>query len=189
MPKLTTSRWAALAAGCALVVTALPSAAAQAEPTPGKYQIRITDAWIVDIQGKIDYDSCADVFGSLRVLSGPKDEFKWPWTYFAAAEKNPVEVCEPNRPLNEGAQVGHLRPNHSAWDKRQPVTLNNSANPQHKGWLITANLWDYDPVGNNDAICNHGKSEWIEPRETAHVWSCKNGDTDFNVSYEVDRIG
>ncbi|WP_435057590.1 hypothetical protein [Streptomyces sp. bgisy060] len=183
-------RWASLAAGCTLTLAALPPAAAQAKPANATYRLTITDAWIVDIQGKIDYDACADVFGHVSVWAGEKDGFKLPFDYFRAREDGPVEVCEPNRPLNEGTQVGHLRPNRKQWEKLPPVTIRNDENPKHAGWRFQVNLWDHDPVGKNDAICNHGKSEWIEPKGsgTAHVWSCE-ADTTFTISYEIDRVG
>lgn len=186
MPLPNVRRKPVVMAGCAMLLASLGLAPVSeaAEKAPTYYRMTILDVYIVDIQGTLDNDACADVYGHLTLWERGEDDFQFPFQYFSTGSNNPVVVCEPNRPLNEGKQVGHLRNNRQGnWNKR----FNLPAEGQH-AYQFRAKLTDDDPSPNpDDLICNQS-SDWIKPHDTRHVWSCKGPDTELIVEYSIDPV-
>ncbi len=183
MSLFTVRRKAAVLAGCAALLGSLAAAPASADSAT-YYRLTITDAYIVDIQGTVDPNPCAEVYGHIRVAAGEKKGLALPSPYFIATRDHYTEVCEPNRPLNEGKQVGIVRSNQpNAWAKR----FNLEAN-QKEAFRFWVKLSDHDPVGSDDVICDQ-KSDWITPHDTRGVWICKGPHKrEFNVEYTIDRV-
>ncbi|WP_405671694.1 hypothetical protein [Streptomyces sp. NBC_01530] len=175
---------AAVLAGCAALLGSLASPPASAD-SASYYRLTITDAYIVDIQGTIEHDPCAEVYGHISVWAGEEKGLSIPSNYFQATKDHRVDVCEPNRPLNEGKQVGIVPNNRPAgWSKR--INMKPDQQPE-QAFQFHVKLTDYDPVGSDDLICDQ-KSGWIKPHDTRDVWSCKGPETKLNIEYTIHQV-
>ncbi|MEN8655441.1 hypothetical protein ABCR94_33915 [Streptomyces sp. 21So2-11] len=77
-------------------------APAQAAAAPSvDWTMDLSTLTLFDIQGKIDTDLCADVYGKVTVEQGSEKHTVW-----QRPRNKTLQVCEENRPLGDGEQSG-----------------------------------------------------------------------------------
>ncbi|MFF3390192.1 hypothetical protein ACFYW1_04560 [Streptomyces sp. NPDC002669] len=174
--------------GAALLaaVSTSPSGAAPGSYEPGEYTFVIKNACITDIQGTIEPgQTCAEVYGGLDVhVPDAQGAAVNKRQYFLADSDKAVDVCEENRPLNEGKQADDLPYNQGAGQFE--LTQNFTGEQGEWGFVIDAWLMDYD-TNEDDKICT-GSSPEIHSYRQAYgaVWSCDGDDgVKFTVEYSV----
>ncbi|MEU0403753.1 hypothetical protein ABZ318_26685 [Streptomyces sp. NPDC006197] len=153
------------------------------EHPEGTYALTIENVYLVDIQGTIDDDNCAEVYGSVSVIQAGKT-----FTYFTAPQKSPVRVCEKDAPLNRGKQVGDL-PKNGNWDNKNNNMIMLKGAPATTGWVLQAELYDDDSTSKDDLICK-GSSELLRPGSgfsTGGVWACE-GQGKLVVEWKITDI-
>ena len=169
-----------------MATTLASSVPAQAAPAyePGDYTLTIEGIYIYDIHGTIEDGPCAEVYGFVHIDKGNAAQ---DWTdarkYFSAPGNSPVEVCEPNRPLREGAQWGKL-PMNGNWEGSWTMHFNDDSSDQ--GWRFSVDLVEDDNTSYDDVICYPNNSPWLFPTESSgtRTYGCR-ATTTLSIEYRI----
>ncbi len=125
----------------------------------GDYDLGLRAIKIADIVHTVDPEQyCAELYGQVTVSRGGKS-----MKYFEVSESNPVEVCEPNRPINEGSQVGTLQVPNANTTSRAAFTGVQSAD---EPYVFTVDLWDEDTGADDHLVDNKTVKVWPRPTDT-----------------------
>ncbi|MET9552340.1 hypothetical protein [Streptomyces sp. NPDC006645] len=151
---------------------AAPVRAATAAPSVD-WTVDLSTLTIFDIQGKIDTDLCADVYGTVTVERGGEKHVLW-----QRARGKTLAVCEPNRPLGEGEQSGV-----QSLDIESHFSSKAS---DTRPWKITADLKDADPGGSDDAVLTAGETLRVTRDNQGYLQNdYPNRRTRASLAYEI----
>ncbi|MFJ8676297.1 hypothetical protein [Streptomyces sp. NPDC093589] len=155
------------AAVAALCLSTSPAAAY----TSGQYDLSVDSLQIFDIATTVDPEQlCAEIFGEVTVSRGTQTI-----TFFKADSAHYTEVCEPNRPINEGTQSGLL---HASSDAAKEISAKFTGDRNKDlPFVFKIDLWDADTVNDQHLVHN----------QTVKVWPADQGVRPSSVFFQDGR--
>ncbi|MEU7146084.1 hypothetical protein ABZ942_42045 [Nocardia sp. NPDC046473] len=177
------ARMIAAAATAGLCLAPQPASAANDYP-PGRYKLKIYEVQIEDISHRIDpHEHCAEIYGTIHMEDG---NVAGGYAFFRADRDEAVEVCEENRPLNEGIQSGSLKASPSG--KTEIISTFTGDKAKDHPFVFVVDLWDRDPAGGDQQLMH--KTVYVWPPQPGvmptTVSDAPEGSSDSTVYFRYD---